>query len=170
MKKTTKKTFTRLTAAQKRVAIAKDAIKQLVAGRFLASRGTYISDNGMYYTDHNRHISQDTVGKRTFKPCRVCQIGQAIVSGIRLFNRLEIDTNTVSGSDLHREMRRWFTRRQTNLLETAFERRSLGRRIGIWDTGCFDAVNFGGNKCRTPRALSIAIWKNVIRNKGTFIP
>lgn len=169
MKTKTKKTFSRLTKAQQRVAIAKDAIEQLKARRFVASPGSYIRDK--IRDGANRSISQETVGGRTFRPCRVCMIGQAIVSGIRLFNKLEVESCEVSGSGLHHELKRWFTSSQAAMLEVAFEKRNVGYRMHTWTDEYSAAVNFGHhNKCRTPYSLSIAIWKNVIKNNGTFKP
>lgn len=181
MKKTTKKkvTFTRLTAAQKRVAIAKDARKQLLATRYKPRRGIYVGDdlpdfeyqNYIAKINDRRLFSKAADGGKTFKPCKVCQIGQALVSGIRLFNRLEISHQS-DQSDFYAGVSRWFSRKQYIMMEIAFERRDVSAGRNELPAEDYQrALNFAKRlHIKRPLALSLAIWKNVIRNKGTFIP
>src|SRR6185437_4537611 len=109
------KPFHRLTDAQKRVAIAKDAIKQIKLGAFKVYPSCYITL--LHGLDEFRKGDSKELTKKT--PCKVCQIGQGIISGIRLFNRVtafDIMTDEESALDL---ITRWFSRRTAVLMEGA---------------------------------------------------
>lgn len=164
------KPFSKLTKAQKRVAIAKDAIKQIREKRMRVAHGEYIIFCGM---EPIRQGNVDVVALSKKRPCKVCQIGQAIVSGIRLFNTCT--TRSDISPDSAREMvTTWFNAKNASLMEVAFEGYTYAGPCGIGPRLIDDferakAISFH-RKHKSHSTRSIAIWKNIILNNGTFKP
>lgn len=146
-----KNKFSQLTAAQKRVAIAKDVLLQIKAKK-------YLTGNGYLYVVRGEHVtklSKDNLS--SIKACHVCAIGAAAVSCIRKFNKHSIDLR-LSGSDrLMPTLLDWFSREQIELIEGCFEGHSL-----------VSGDYFRRYKTRKNRM--VAIFKNIIANNGTFKP
>jgi hypothetical protein len=165
--KTKQKPFGKLTKAQKRVAIAKDAIKQITAKSLTVESGRYV------VLPNNVAVLNQTSARRMKGPCRVCQIGQAIVCGIKLFN--ETSTESIEGSETNRAMKlvtRWFSEESAVAMEGSFENQdnwvTENRVVFAYDK--LLRIAAFRKRHKTYRARSVAIWKNVIRNKGEFVP
>jgi hypothetical protein len=157
-------TKTRLTKAQKRVAIAKDVLKQLKALNVV--KGTYLRNYGLQLPRNDQakqHINQISRG------CEVCALGACFLSHIRLFNEVDVGTlagrcgETVNcvfaGSDLiDAELHKYFTYDQLLLIEAAFEG---------WTGEGYEARDFY-DKHPDPKERLQAIMQNIVKNNGEF--
>jgi hypothetical protein len=158
----------KLTKAQMRVIIAKDAIKQIRAQVLQVQTGNYL-----ILPESTFEIDQQTCLEQ---PCKVCQLGSALVSAIHKFNHET--AFTIHGSDsrsLVKKLKRWFSIKQMVMMEAAFEKSTAACQVKNQTNfnisrklldACFD---FAGQNL-SGVDLSIAIWKNVIKNKGEFKP
>lgn len=162
--------FNKLTKAQKRVAIAKDAIKQIRAKTIEVTQGNYFESHSIEIV--SRSNIKTAINKA--EPCQVCQIGQAIVCGIRLFNSEKV----YNGMEPHNAagiVQRWFGLKNAALMEWAFEgfgEDASGIGVGHKLVGLKSRIRAGAFYDRYPNDArrSIAIWENVIKNKGQFKP
>jgi hypothetical protein len=179
------KPFHGLTAAEKRIAIARDAIAQLKADRYVATYGSYFS---LYATETEGSLSGkplDQVMERSVKPCYVCGIGACFASAVRLTDQVKIGSEHGSivsfdrlDSAFSKKLRQFFSIFQLELIETAYERSSssCGIRSRFEISGkkvpekkIQAAVKFGLRYYdRNKRLLSIL--RNIVRNHGTFVP
>ncbi len=173
--------FWKLSPAQKRVAIAKDVILQIKAEYYTAIRGTYINAELPWNTSR----TEMAPAREAFAEadnCTVCAVGSTIVSGARLGNRVSLFDLGVNangfGGDEARD--KFFPRSMNRLMEEAFEvdydpkrqyhKASLAsERKPNTRTMQYRAEYFGEG-FKTSDARLIAIMRNVIRNKGAFIP
>lgn len=148
------------TAARQRIAIAKDVLKQIAGRRVKIKRGGFIvsPDTCTVCT-----INQKNIRTNQLPVCEVCAIGAAVWSGIRLYNKLSIRETTVCT----RTATNWFDPKQARLIEIAFEsgfgenrpRNDLERK----------AAQFGRyGELQATRAQRI--FKNIIKNRGEFVP
>lgn len=178
-----------MTNSEKRVAVAKDVLKQLAARKIKASPGVYLhaelkkgapgreSDGGDGYSELTGSLQDHLTTK--VKRCEVCALGAAFVSYVRLFNKVNIgdETDTYGGaiegyySDLGGEinayrpelqLKRIFSMDQLDLMEAAFE----GERGPQAYSESFAFYK----KYRTPTKRLEGIMRNIIKNKGTFKP
>lgn len=142
-----------MTPAQKRVAIAKDVIAQLEAGKFVATKGRFIlPENNLSDSDNGKPL-QPLI--RKMGVCEVCAAGASVLSAVRLFNAHCVDS--WKGVRYSRDvMRNWFSDNQATLIEGTFEG---------WDNSMFYLNHIPDGNDRL-----IAIMKNVVRNRGTFKP
>lgn len=164
------KTFNRMTAAQKRVAIAKDVINQIKNGGMIPYTGIYFLWLNNTNANLGENFNQKSLTDKNNK-CKVCGIGAAIVSGIRLFNKLELSPNFGDGDSALKVIKNWFTVSQTVAIECAFEDEStrlLSKRFTNKKLNN-KAIKFG-EKYFSPEEKAIAIYKNIIKNKGVFKP
>lgn len=184
-----KKAFSKLKRWQKRVAIAKDVIKQLDAKKFLAKQKVYVEifktkkaykegfdlfDNA--FDQANCAIEEGKLG------CTVCAKGAIFMSHIMKTNHCTVDqlNHNSDYDDIMRRLRTLFERKQLNLIECAFERSSRFY---------FNTEEDGAETLRTSETTKIAIkgskfgrkynttdkrmrgiMKNIIKNKGEFKP
>jgi hypothetical protein len=165
----------KLTPAEMRVAIAKDVIKQIKAKRMRIISGAYVRQ----VFGQSEFIDQETCTSKRFQ-CNVCAIGAGIVSGVRLFNEVQEHTGTMGIETAQRLIRKWFTLRQAILMESALEYESSRALLHSYrynakfkkgelnkaDEMYYDLFD------RYPHMEDrvIAIYRNVIKNKGDFKP
>lgn len=160
----------KMTVAQMRVAIAKDAIKQIKAKRFTIKNGAYFWTGEQERLDIFQSAVYDRARLRKLKRCRVCELGAALVSAVRLFNQIEIEC---SGSDSHyitNKLGRWFSVGQMSMMEAAFETEGgvlLEDNLGSKE---MEECREFRKRYRSDRARAIAIFRNIIKHKGTFKP
>lgn len=157
-----KKTFTRLTAAQKRVAIAKDVLKQIAAKTTTIMSGQYWD----VQTDPYNYVTKKTLSSKV--KCQCCAVGAAVLSGIRKFNQDEVPRHN-GGSDCCIPIT-YFSREQFAAIEAAFEPEGFRQMAAYVSHSIFKAaVRFNdGIKSKTERAQRI--FKNIIKNNGEFKP
>ena len=182
VKKVKKVPFSKLSKSQKRVAIARDVLEQIKQEKYVANTGSYISYmtfNGGEYINKYEDI------KKNFKKinnCRVCAMGACLLSATKFANKLSFGDIGDSIDGLHNDKVKElfasiFSPLQLLMIETAFEKKHEGTRVGVrlFD---MDKFNYDGElrKCVAfcdsyhPQDRMIAIMKNIIKNKGTFKP
>jgi len=186
MKTKTKIPFSRLTAAQKRVAIARDALKQIKAQKLEINTGVWCDiEMEEVYPDVEKLDAQALFLGRAAVPaiqptCRTCALGACLVSSVRLFDDFKLKTSDLDVDEIYKQLKKFFPVGQLLLIESAFEQRdwtdrSTSARHGqnvekhITEAENTTAENFGLTyKDDTERAE--AIFKNIVRNNGTFKP
>jgi hypothetical protein len=170
--------FERATAAEKRVMIAKDAIKQIEARKFIPRSGTY-------FRCHRHLQSGEPLQGQLTGPeapaCTVCGIGAAFVSAVRLFNRFDVpsgESEYIWDTDFRDFLRKYFSDTQTYLIEAAFER-DVVAGPGTWDsperikfesTPTVKAAIAFGKAYAVDRNRLLAILRNIVKHRGTFVP
>lgn len=166
--------FAKLNRGRQRMAIAQEVID-------LEARKMMAIETGIYCHPYNRRYSdkmdQLTVLDPQFE-CRVCHLGGAVIAAMRLGNRFEGTANQITRR-MRTVIQKWFGERQAALMEVAFEgnitnginaARSGQNRI-LPDSAARRALDFWEIYDHRPdRERSVAIWQNVIRNKGLFRP
>lgn len=164
--------FENMTPAQKRVAIAKDVIKQIEQNRLLIRHDSYWrvlkeEEYGRVCDIVNRKLLR---AKKTV--CRACAAGAVLLTGIRLFNKLE--TGGFNGDQYERvQKNEWFTLEQMAMIEGAFE--SPGARImsrNAITNNQWEACEafYNNHQFDNEDDHVTAIMQNIIKNKGEFIP
>lgn len=148
-----------MTKAQKRVQIAKDVLKQLRIGRLKPKKGVYVEPKTAI---NIKSVEPDIQVQKLIKDkaCKVCALGSLMVCAIDRFNKLKLsETSSYSKLDIFDRtyLMKFFSYNQLEFMEAAFE--------GWYGGGCDLFSPKLPNKERLTR-----IMKNVIRNKGTFIP
>lgn len=146
--------FDKLSRAEQRVVIARDLIARLDAKEFIAKSGTYfnvritpkeLADESTEVRDLLKH-----------KVCKGCQIGGLFLCAVNRHNKLSIGdlgNPTYAELGMRDYLEKFFTVRQLNEVEKAFER---------WEE--FDDWNVAG-----PADRMRTIANNIIRNKGQFV-
>jgi len=170
MRKTTKKEkpFSRLNAAEKRVAIAQDVLAQLKIGRYVAESGTYVSlvDGDDTKVKANQQFLTKPPQFGASGQCNVCAKGALVCSIVRLdkkFNKTVLQL----ASDVNLVLRRFFGQENANVMEAAFENwNEFDDADGSDATQAFWQKHHDGDD----RSVLEAIMKNVIKNKGEFKP
>ena len=182
------KAFSRLSAAQKRVAIAKDVLKQIRVEQYNIQSGTWL---GIEMDTANIAVGitmtpQDTqrflLGLPIIKPiieppkCTCCAIGAACASAVRLGN-----THAIQNGQLIEDFKEgmevlngYFSKKQCRLIEACFEKRYNntpdGEPISDEDVVRIDNFNSFGRRRRNDTERAVAIFTNIIKHKGEFKP
>ena len=153
-----------MTKAQERVAIAKDAIRQINAGRY------YVETGGWCSIDRTDTINQELLTRRDRPVCNVCALGAAMASSLRLFNIGQIGSGEASTWDVDQQLSRFFSPNQMTLIEAAFECRGTG--LGAFGGNVSDAqiVATARLGILEDKSRALNIFRNIIKNGGTFIP
>lgn len=177
----------RLSAAGKRVAVAKDVLRQLDAGLFEAHNGIYFEEVNGPRPDFGCNIKKN-------HECRACAKGGLMIGWMRLtkrepevvklkdhghWNYEDNGKATVRrrGRSFVREMTdqcvtnsllECFDHRTLNLIESCFEN---------WESSCrwarlfeFQELKDAGQYGKVADLRMRGIMGNIIRNKGEFIP
>lgn len=159
----------KLTKTQKRVVIAKDALKQLKLGFYEAENLTWVESK---WLREQKLLSSSLIAdiiKEELQPillkanpvCQVCARGALLLSMVRKFDNYSSIDLCIGNEN---EMRNLFGSQQIDKMEAAFE---------LWPQNnerYEPKANAFGEKFRTPGERLIAILKNVIKNNGTFKP
>ncbi len=159
--KTTTRPFSRLSKADQRRAICRDALAQLRAKKLVASRGTFLQFD--YAGDAKPDTSLRNLIARRTRPCSVCALGSLLVAQINLNGDCKLGEQ-MSDTDwgcaviwpFPKEqpegksglfspfMQRYFDVAQLQLIEIAFERGSgafvVSNGFGDFDTDRYAAV------------------------------
>lgn len=157
------KKFKKLSKAEKRVAVAKDAIAQLLTGGYQASPGTYVRIGDK--------LGLESVFGQSIPQCNVCGIGAALLSEFRLSGGCDAlkegysnDTRNyyyTQGDDS-----KVFGGKTLRAMEHAFERE--GRFGACGASGCTVCVADTLAFVENHEARLYAILKNIIDNGGRF--
>lgn len=147
----------KLTKAQQRVAVAKDALAQLKAEKYKATSGVFIDSgflNNLCYSDSTDQAQPVLQNMGT---CRLCAKGAIFLSTIRKYNKATVYELTHAHEDVSNDL---FGQDNLDRIEAAFE---------CWSHVSWKACDFGDKYINDHDRL-VAILKNIIKNNGTFKP
>lgn len=175
--------------AEVRVLVAKDVLKMLKSKRIKAQRGTYLIGDKKFQAllellsqkEINPYWTKLDVTKQLPVPkaCTACALGSCFIAALDRFNELKIGEFELYGRYPMREsytgyLEQWFTRRQLNLIECAFEGGGRICEAALSPEDAHAAIRFRSNiladDVRGARAVLEAIMENIVNNKGTFKP
>lgn len=160
--------YDKASAAQRRVMIAEDALKQLKIGRFVATPGTYVN---AYRLAHEAKLDdRDNVQLNTLlhnpalkSSCNVCARGALFLSAVRFRNDCTINgSGDTSESSFVKEFAD-----QQGRIEEAFE--ECDGEDYTYENGWADRFLHVNERNDPDKRLAL-ILKNIIRNKGAFKP
>ena len=149
----------KLTQAQRRVAVAKDALKQVESEKLIAKAGTYcqfISEVPEIASESSAKFQKFLKGKGS--ECQACARGALFISTVRKENAFIPDANfldiykSVGRSDFDPRLERLFSKAQLDDIETAFESPDTPE---YYEADDHDRL--------------VLILKNIIKNRGTFV-
>lgn len=167
--------FWELSNQRKRILIARDIIELIKAQLLIATHGYFFKSPNLGYLAASRLFlmnGQEFILKsiRSKTSCNVCALGAAMVSATRLgnkFNLLDISR------DAREELRQIFTREQLHLIEGYFETSahiSIETTDYLEENNHFDRIRRFKDFHENSTERLLAIWQNVLNNKGIFIP
>lgn len=169
----------KLSKAQMRVAIAKDVIAALNTKHYAARSGSYISGTVALPKKKKPTVDIRPLLKKALKQCHVCAKGALFVSAVERYNNVSCSLYAGQTSIslfgrfndeelISDHLIEYFTRRQIDLIETAFEGDNV---TGNYEFGpdLFPAIHYV-EEFPDAEARMIAIMKNIVKNKGTFKP
>lgn len=137
-----------------RVAIAKDVLKQLADKKYFARKMCYISNNVLY---SGAEDLQAVLLNKNPK-CDCCALGASFLSLARLGDKLSL-----TNRNYLKTLAPIFGKKQVDLIESTFE--GWGKQ-----QGCTKAGEAFFEKYPEPNERMKAIFKNIVKNKGKFIP
>ncbi len=144
-----------------RVFLARDVIKQINTGKLIAERMTYFKNDTVSHRffiskENGKESLQDVLLEEDVAPCRVCALGALWASKVIHKNEAVIEDGLGSRRALDRDLRAAFSEAQIRLIEIYFEG--------------FYGVSIYRDKHLEDEDRMIAIMKNIIKNRGEFIP
>lgn len=166
--------FRKLKAAEKRVAIAEDALAQIQIKIFTPSCG-YMRVHTTSLGDKNLNLGKTefnvAVAAKEVR-CNGCAKGALLLSTVNFIDNCSVyDADTISGADIPEKLKGIFSEKQLHLIETAYEKtviNSIASGYGLCPLE-EKAIKFGA-QFKTQKKRLIAILDNIIENKGTFKP
>lgn len=184
------KKFEAASKDEKRVMIAKDVIAQVRKDFYVPSYGTWVAFSK--FLPAATSLQEILTKKKDFS-CKVCAMGGLMLSAVKYNNSVTLGNDRAaaiyyaddsasdlddSASDLDdsasKNLRKFFTPSQLDLIEAAFEvgEGAVGlpiNKISRRYKSTSAAITFGENY-PDPKNRIIAIMKNIIKNNGTFVP
>lgn len=171
-----KSEFNKLSKAEKRVVIAKDALAQLRLNKWSARMGLYVQfGNGINVA--NKENAQLCKILPKGGKCEVCARGALFLSAVRKFNDFKVsqlelayeqdEVRDIGSYEFRKYELGFFTRAQIKLIEAAFE--GYDFISSSWPKAVQDGCRHFYENFTTQTRLE-AILKNIVRNKGTFKP
>lgn len=165
--------FEDLTPAQKRMAIARDAIAQIKEKALLPSYASgYCSFNGTTFDDWT--INQSTLQNLKSFRCSVCAAGALAIAAIRQGNKFD-GRGILTAADVADILAKWFRAEQIIEIEAAFEdaeSTALSERLqpeGKVKVDLREARQFGRKFEREDKRM-LAIFNNIVEHQGEFKP
>lgn len=165
--------FARMTASEKRVAIAKDVIAWLNTGKIKASPGTYLEVTKAVSDE----ATGDTVG---IQKCNACALGAVFACAVEKVPTINLADAEEWGNEYAPEKMQellspYFSTEQLYTIENAFERAVVSGLEGDneyeqeWCDLTKRALAFNKG-VRSKKERLVRIMKNIIRNGGEFRP
>jgi hypothetical protein len=102
------------TRKQMRLAIGRDVLQQIAAKRITPLSGTYYSGPSLANKDAQNALLDAL-------ECRVCALGAAFVSRVRLFNSFSTDSREVGRGEMQVSLAEFFPLEELIAIEAAFE-------------------------------------------------
>jgi len=185
-----KKPVKSLTAAQKRVLIAKDTIKWLNSNNIEAKSGEYFLAPSMGIKIKSLNDKLGAALARTKKSCKVCALGGMFYSMVRRFDKVTVGrgdiTNRclgdyltfVESSVVFSELGKYFPHHQLAMIESAFEMIDMidwEDHDHIGDAEVDRSILFAqkpdySGDGKSPASRLRMIMENVVENNGVFKP
>jgi hypothetical protein len=169
--------FAKLSKAQKCVAVAKDVIEQIKLEKYQAKQQVYVNflevpasypglDDYNYIPVSSDQFQEATLHDKTV--CQCCGIGGCLLSMVRLGNSVSLeDAAEVDDQDfITKQLSKIMSRRQIRMIELAFEEEGHADFSDTINNRC---IVFG-QQFKSDSERLIGIMKNIIANKGEFIP
>lgn len=168
------KKFKDMTKRQKAVAIAKDVLKQIAAKTYKATPGVYVMQK-------IRRTPPPAFSAKDLKKCEVCAIGSCFVSAARLGGQKEFDRliTTIQRDEYGTGGEIVHTKYLTDLpvkwdgLAPYFDAQDIQNMESAFEPQSFDGTDAATEKYKSvkdPTMRLKKIMRNVIRNRGHFIP
>lgn len=168
--------FAAMTRGQRAVAVARDALRLLEAGRIVEQRGTYVA---LGVSNEDDYRVAEGASLRSVLPnyeCHVCAMGALFVGAIDKFNGVQATGTELrdciykfnSGNTIVHHLAQVFTPRQLRLIEAAFETYRWGGDM-IPTEAEMDGIQRYTDVHPNRRQRLEAILANIVRNKGTFV-
>jgi len=148
---------------KKRVAVAKDVLKQLRLKKYIATRGLYFEPGSGEDEDLIEEGRKDGKDLQEILPkitCRVCAKGAILASRVNLYNEFPLDKDTDIDHVAANVSCEVFGESQANLIEVTFE------GYTSWNT----AASKFHKKYKTSEGTLRGIMNNIIKNNGVFKP
>lgn len=179
------KAWKKMSISEKRVAIARDVLKQIKKKKILPMHSCYVDSiiykgNSEIRFDQNIQLNKIT---SKIKDCEACAVGSLFLCAIDRNNHFDLKQAKLlhDGSGGYPEiqmspkpifayLKRFFTIKQIQLIEIAFEgyySGNFGKNI-ITFKESEKAMDFRDGTLLSERL--VCIMKNIIENKGTFKP
>lgn len=170
-----KKSFSQLSAEEKRIAIAKDVIARIKVSQFKPIRGWIwkFSDKQMRETNPLKPLHEIVLEKQN---CSVCAKGALFMSCVGFTNNMLFDDvrdrqSQFDDEKQQKSITKVFSKTQLEMIETSYEKKYFGWNYTLLNKQkeqekCIAfGKKFGNDKDRM-----IGICKNIIKNNGTFKP
>jgi hypothetical protein len=159
-----KKKFGKMSPAEQRVAIAKDALSWVEVGALVAEQCVYVRAEQRPYALPGVQLRDVNLGK-----CHVCALGALFLAKANRFDNVGAGVNFY-GDVLRSSLGEHFSIGQLGLVEAAFEMHAnFATKHGVGSAAADTAVRFG-QKRTTDRSRMSAILRNIVENDGTFVP
>lgn len=160
----------KLTKAQMRVVIAKDALLQLNSEAYKAQKGIYIDDNlldKLKKKYHEKYINESAQPYLdNLKKCKVCAKGSIFLSTVRKFNDVNLRNFRLDSEYKADDI---FGEENMCKIEEAFELWTNNDELGIPKNTKLNKF-IEKYKDSTSDERLRAILKHLIKNKGIFRP
>jgi hypothetical protein len=170
--------LTALTKEQQRVAIAKDVLRTIRFYRHVGGCGYWSLPTDIAISIPKNTSLQDHLPKP--KDCGVCALGAAMLSYVKLFNKVKTDVLfnehgvvVVESDTTINVLKRCFSRTQLVDIEAAFEQRAnpISMTGAMHDKELFrEKAEAFGRRYPDSRKRLRAIMLNIVKNSGTFVP
>jgi hypothetical protein len=162
--------FKKMNKQRRRVAIAQDALAQLLADNYLTSKTLYFAVKNTRKYSETCQVNQVLAeGEK----CYVCAKGALFASKVSFTNNLKIgevkDSYSIESSDTKDKVND-FSEEQMDMIEVAYEGWApKGNSLNYNDENYLKSQAFG-NSYKGKKKKLIAILQNIIANKGEFKP
>jgi len=178
--------FRKATRAQKRVMIAKDILSALRRGKIVANQGVYVEPSYDYEGPNLDDAAQEAPADaslqellETVAPCQVCAKGAIFLCTVAMRNKVTVgEFNEMNGNvqnDGWSEARKlWRGENLSKTLGGLFSPKQLAMIENEFEDDVVDSL--GGNPIMRLSDLEDddarlrKIFRNVVRNNGTFVP
>jgi hypothetical protein len=149
-----------------RIAIARDVLKQIAAKKFKIETQIYWRINSTEIVVGKKQLLANGIS------CRVCAVGAAVISGIRIFNGSDVWKNNIANNFEAVIFSKGFSVNQLALIEAAFEDEGsqLIKPYPANSASDLKAAKKFRLSFTNEKERAIQIFQNIIDNKGKFKP
>lgn len=171
--------FKSLSKSEKKVIVAKDVLKHIKSKKYRANAGQYFLNINLEGGVLDSDGIKENIKK--IKRCDVCAMGACLLSATSYLNKLtfhDLPHATDNTSDSWELLIKIFSAKELTLIENCFEGENGDSGFGIKRVGAYLGGAIPDNAIYRQYYVEFtddqkrltAIMKNIIRNKGKFIP